>query len=101
VVAPKYEETNPELADAVEVVRAHAREEARSGGDSAARRPLLGVATAVVRDARIFGKPANATEAERMLEELGGKTHLVVSGLCLLTPGWEDVATEPHRVESP
>ena len=99
VVAPKYEESNPEIADAVEVVRAHAREKARSVADIAEHRPVLGVDTAVVLDGRIFGKPANATEAERMLEELGGKTHLVVSGLCLLTPGWEDVEHESTRVE--
>jgi septum formation protein len=99
VVAPKYEEANPEIADAVEVVRAHAREKARSVADIAEDRPVLGVDTAVVLDGRIFGKPANATEAERMLEELAGKTHLVVSGLCLLTPGWEDVEHESTRVE--
>ena len=98
VVAPKYEETNPELADAVEVVRAHAREKARSVADIAEDRPVLGVDTAVVLDGRIFGKPASATEAGRMLEELGGKTHLVVSGLCLITPGWEDVEHESTRV---
>jgi len=95
----EYEEANPELADAVEVVRAHAREKARSVADIAEDRPVLGVDTAVVLDGRIFGKPANATEAERMLEELAGKMHLVVSGLCLLTPGWEDVEHESTRVE--
>lgn len=26
-----------------------------------------------------------------MLEELSGRTHAVVSGLCLITPGWEVV----------
>jgi septum formation protein len=33
-----------------------------------------------------------------MLEELSGKTHVVVSGLCLLTPGWEDVEHEATQV---
>jgi septum formation protein len=33
-----------------------------------------------------------------MLEDLAGKTHLVVSGLCLVTPGWEVVEHEPTRV---
>ncbi|TML36382.1 MAG: Maf-like protein, partial [Actinobacteria bacterium] len=37
------------------------------------------------------GKPADAAEAEAMLEELSGKTLQVVSGLCLLTPAWEDL----------
>jgi septum formation protein len=33
-----------------------------------------------------------------MLEALGGATHEVVSGLCLLTPGWEEVDHEITRV---
>lgn len=27
-----------------------------------------------------------------MLEALGGRTHVVISGLCLVTPGWEELA---------
>ena len=33
-----------------------------------------------------------------MLEALAGRTHEVVSGLCLLTPGWEEVEHEVTRV---
>jgi septum formation protein len=33
-----------------------------------------------------------------MLEALGGETHAVVSGLCLLTPAWEELHTETTRV---
>ena len=33
-----------------------------------------------------------------MLEELSGKTHVVMSGLCLLTSGWEVVEHEGTRV---
>ncbi len=32
-----------------------------------------------------------------MLEALGGTTHEVVSGLCSLTPGWEEVEHEVTR----
>ncbi|HLB20291.1 MAG TPA: nucleoside triphosphate pyrophosphatase [Gaiellaceae bacterium] len=98
VVAPTYEEETPRDGDALQVVRAHAREKARSVADIAEDRPVVGVDTAVVLDGRIFGKPANASDAERMLEELSGKTHVVVSGLCLLTPGWEDVEHEATQV---
>jgi septum formation protein len=98
VVPPRYEEKWPEVADAVEVVRDHACAKARSVADDAGDRPVLGVDTAVVLQGLIFGKPADAAEAERMLEELGGKTHVVVSGLCLLTPGWEVVEHEATRV---
>jgi septum formation protein len=90
VVAPEYEEHDPPDADAVELVREHARGKARSvahlGGE---HRPVLGVDTSVWLDGRLYGKPADAAEAEQMLERLGGKTHMVVSGLCLLTPAWE------------
>ena len=49
-------------------------------------------------DGRVYGKPADAAEAEAMLEALSGRTHEVVSGLCLATPGWEEVRHEVTRV---
>ena len=59
---------------------------------------MLGVDTAVTLDGRTYAKPANAADAERMLEELAGRTHTVVSGLCLVTPGWEVVEHEATHV---
>lgn len=99
VVAPRYEENWPDgKVNAVEVVREHARGKAESVAELADDRPVLGVDTAVVLGGRVFGKPKDATEAERMLEALSGKTHVVVSGLCLLTPGWEEIGHESTRV---
>jgi septum formation protein len=98
VVAPMYDEKTPTGADPVSIVREHARGKARSVAGIAEDRPVVGVDTAVVLEGRIFGKPANASDAEQMLEELSGKTHVVVSGLCLLTPGWEDVEHEATQV---
>jgi septum formation protein len=98
LVAPRYEEQTPPGADPLQVVREHARGKARSVADIADGRPVVGVDTAVVLEGRIFGKPTNASDAEQMLEELSGKTHVVVSGLCLLTPGWEDVEHEATQV---
>ena len=103
VVAPDYVEHDPTLpnqtgADAVELVREHARGKARSVAAQAGRRPVLGVDTAVSLGGKVYGKPASAEEAERMLEELAGETHVVVSGLCLLTPGWELVEHATTRV---
>ena len=45
-----------------------------------------------------LGKPADAGEAERMLERLSGQRHAVISGLCLLTPGWEFVDADTTLV---
>ena len=98
VVAPSYEEHDPPDADAVELVRDHARGKARSAAAGAGERPVLGVDTAVVLDGRLYGKPADAGEAEAMLEALAGRTHVVVSGLCLLTHAWEEVHHDETRV---
>jgi septum formation protein len=98
VVAPRYEEHDPPDADAEELVREHAHGKARSVADEANGRPVLGVDTTVVLGGRIYAKPVDAGDAERMLEELSGKTHAVVSGLCLITPGWEVVETATTRV---
>jgi septum formation protein len=61
-------------------------------------RPVLGVDTVVVCGDEVLGKPADLGEAERMLETLGGRTHEVVSGLCLLTEAWEELHSETTRV---
>lgn len=91
VVAPDYEEHDPPEADAAALVTEHARGKARSVAQPGDERPVLGVDTTVVLGGRIYAKPKDAADAERMLEELAGKTHAVVSGLCLVTPGWEVV----------
>jgi septum formation protein len=89
---PQYEEDDPPDADPVELVRRHARGKARSVANGAAPgQPVLAVDTTVALDGRIYAKPRDAGDAERMLEALAGRTHAVVSGLCLVTPGWEVV----------
>jgi septum formation protein len=98
VVSPRYEENDPAGLGPVELVRVHAEGKARSVADQAGDRPLLGVDTTVVLDGRVFGKPGSAEEAAEMLEALGGETHEVVSGLCLLTPGWAAVEHDVTRV---
>jgi septum formation protein len=98
VVAPRYEEHDPPDADPVELVRSHASEKARSVAAEAGGRPVLGVDTTVVGGGRVYGKADGPEDAASMLEALGGTTHEVVSGLCLLTPAWEEVHTETTRV---
>ena len=96
VTAPSYVEHDPPDADPAELVRRHALGKAKSVAAGAGDRPVLGVDTTVALDGRIYSKPADAGDAERMLEELSGRTHAVVSGLALVTPGWdhvEDAAT--------
>jgi septum formation protein len=98
VVAPRYREQDEPGLGAVELVRAHAQGKARSVASDAEGRPVLGVDTAVVLDGEIFGKPGGEEEGAAMLARLGGRTHAVVSGLCLVAPAWEVVEHEETRV---
>jgi septum formation protein len=60
--------------------------------------PVLGVDTEVLLGGELIGKPDGPAEAERMLEKLAGKTHEVVSGLCLRTGHWEELHRETTHV---
>ena len=41
--------------------------------------------TVVVLNDEILGKPKNTSEAQQMLKNLSGKSHLVITGVCLKT----------------
>jgi len=98
VIAPKYDERDVEAQNALRIVQEHAQGKARSVVDDADGRPVIGVDTAVVLGGEVFGKPGDAGEAKRMLERLSGQRHAVISGLCLLTPGWEFVDADTTLV---
>jgi septum formation protein len=89
VVPPAFEEVG---ADPVELAAGKAR--SVDGGDL----PVLGVDTDVIVDGEALGKPAGAAEAAGMLERLSGRTHEVVSGLCLRTTAWEELHSETTLV---
>jgi septum formation protein len=91
VIVPAYEERGDDPLE-------HAAGKARSVADVAGDRPVLGVDTVVICEGKVLGKPADASQAEQMLESLGGTTHEVVSGLCLLTAAWEELHAETTRV---
>ena len=88
-VPPRYVEHDPPDADPVELVRAHAVGKARSV--HRAGRATLGVDTTVHLGARVYAKPAGEADAASMLRELAGRTHAVLSGLCLITEAGERV----------
>jgi septum formation protein len=47
---------------------------------------VLGADTVVVVDGTILGKPVDAADAARMLRMLAGRTHEVITGVCLVKP---------------
>ena len=46
---------------------------------------LITADTIVLLDEKVFGKPINKEEAKQMLHTLSGKTHKVITGVCLTT----------------
>jgi len=90
-VPPHYVEHDPPDADPVALVRAHAEGKARSVHVDGA--VTLGVDTTVHLDGRVYSKPLDVEDARRMLQELAGRTHAVLSGLCLLA---DDVVAVEH-----
>lgn len=46
--------------------------------------PVLGADTVVVIDGNVLEKPADAQDASRMLRLLSGRSHLVITGVCLI-----------------
>jgi septum formation protein len=57
--------------------------------------PILAADTEVLCDDHILGKPADETEARVMLRRLSGRSHEVVTGLCLVRG--EDVRSGVER----
>jgi len=60
---------------------------------------VLGVDTIVALGGRLYGKPADGAQARRTLEALGGRTHAVVSGVCLIEDGRSRTAAATTLVE--
>ena len=47
---------------------------------------VLGADTVVVVDEHLLEKPTDEHDAERMLQLLSGRTHQVITGICLVAP---------------
>jgi septum formation protein len=67
-----------------------AREKALAIGQKRPQDLILGADTIVVVDAIILGKPCDAADAARMLRLLSGRTHQVITGVCLVKPAVSD-----------
>src|SRR6185312_1828417 len=81
-----------------------AREKAEAVGrlDLRERGPdkfVLGADTIVLVDDEVLGKPHDAADAGRMLRLLSGRSHRVITGVCLMGPGFVDVRSEITTVE--
>jgi septum formation protein len=59
---------------------------------------ILGADTVVVVAEEILGKPRNAEDAARMLRLLSGRTHQVITGVCLISNRQMKVGVESTSV---
>lgn len=63
-----------------------AREKALAVSRLRPRDAVLGADTVVAVDDQILGKPVGGRDAARMLRMLSGRTHRVITGVCLVVP---------------
>lgn len=86
VVPSDAPEVHDEQLTAWEMAQVNAYRKARAVAKKFPDALVLGADTLVYldREAKLFGKPADLVEAERMLGQLAGQIHAVITGVCLL-----------------
>ena len=77
-------EISPEHLTPHEICQVNAYRKARAVAKQHPDDLVLGADTIVCLGTRVFGKPATLAEARAMLARLQGRTHEVVTGVCLL-----------------
>jgi septum formation protein len=84
VVASDVREIHHDQLTALEVSQVNAYRKARAVAKRFPDKLVLGADTLVYCETKLFGKPADLQEAYLMLESLQGRTHHVVTAICLL-----------------
>lgn len=85
-VLPDIEECYPEGLPAQDIPLYIAAEKAEANKSQMGKDDLIITAdTVVICDGKVLGKPADAAEAHHMLSMLSGKTHQVVTGVCMMS----------------
>jgi septum formation protein len=80
------EETYPSQLVGVDIPMYLAEKKADAFLDSMNENTLLITADTIVwHEGRVFGKPTDKADATRMLKALSGKTHQVITGVCIST----------------
>jgi len=75
-----------------------AREKAQAVFRQRPQDVVLGADTVVVVDQQILEKPCDAEDAARMLRMLSAREHVVITGVCLVGTGFEDLRSETTKV---
>ncbi|MBS5541299.1 Maf-like protein [Phocaeicola plebeius] len=87
-VLPDIDESYPDTLKGEEIPMYISREKAEAYRNSMAEDELIITAdTVVCINEKVLGKPRTQEEAKEMLRGLSGKTHQVITGVCLMTCG--------------
>jgi septum formation protein len=82
----EVEETYPNQFVGVDIPMYLAEKKADAFIDKMVEKTLLITADTIVwHEGQVYGKPIDKADATRMLKELSGKTHQVITGVCIST----------------
>ena len=99
VVIREYDENYPENLSGEEIALFLAREKAKCFEKEISDNEIVITADTIVWcKNKVFGKPADHDEARRMIMELSGNTHEVITGITLLSSGREKTFSDTTRV---
>lgn len=103
VVAPEVDEYRQVGEPPLAYVRRMAADKAHAGQQRAAASgrhglPVLGADTEVVIDDEVLGKPRDRDAGKALLRRLAGRTHEVITAICLLHADQEYTAVSISRV---
>jgi septum formation protein len=84
VIRPEVPELSCDFLTASELARFNAKLKAAAVAAAYPDAVVLGADTVVALGLKIFGKPKDIADAARMLKQLVGKTHEVVTGVALM-----------------
>jgi septum formation protein len=87
IVASDVEELHDAAQSAPEIARINAHRKAAAVAEQFPEHLVIGADTLVFLDRKHYGKPGDLAEATRMLQELGGQCHQVVTAVSLIQRG--------------
>ena len=98
VEKPTSEEHFPEFMPAEMVPRFLAEEKAKSFRARIKNEIVITADTVVILTGKILNKPHNRQDAIKMLSELSGKTHKVITAVCLAAQEKQDLFDDSTKV---
>lgn len=90
IMTADVDESSVEAASPAGLAVARARLKAEAVANTLDFGLVIGADTIVVSDEQILGKPGDAAESRRMLEQLSGRTHWVITGVAVCPGAGDD-----------